>query len=407
MRARAGVSSGQSIAASALISAQSALSSLLLAAAVLLIATVSNLQRTDSGFEPGGLLAVRLNDAEMGETASERWESVQAVIRDVSTIGSSTRVAAASSLPFERGINTPITVSGRPESSGSVEWRAVTPVYFGTLGIDVRQGRNFLASDDIGGAPVVLVNEAFASRFLSGEPAVGQGIEIGSYRGATTDPARPALTAEVVGVVGDIRELARTAPRPTVYVPVPQAQDHLARLRTPAILVRPGVSEDPERVLEALRTTRVLRSPESAVRVSDLLLSAISRERFAASLLTALAAVALILSAVGTYGVLTYLFSQRKREIGVRRAVGATGSDIGFMVVRRGIVPVVLGVALGLGAFTSLSSPLTAFLWGVTATDASALGTVGLIVLFTGGAAILTPTTRALRVDPVEVLCGE
>ncbi len=165
------------------------------------------------------------------ETSRELWAFEQRVVQQLEGSPVIASIAAASSLPLERGINTPMSIGGRPDVWGTVEWRAVTPGYFRTLGIAVRAGRTFEDTDAEGGPSVAIVNEAFARRYFPGESPIGQRIEVGRVRGRFIDPSLAGPGVEIVGIVADIREVSlRAEPRRTIYVPQAQAPTRLSNV---------------------------------------------------------------------------------------------------------------------------------------------------------------------------------
>ena len=210
-------SSGRNRIRQGLLVAQSGLSMVLLVGAGLLVVTLIGLTRVDPGFDPEGLVAVRLPSKPAGyETSPALWDFEQQVVQQLEGSPVIASVAGASSLPLERGINTPMTIGGRPDLWGTVEWRAVTPGYFQTLGIALVAGRTFENTDVAGRPPVAIVNEAFVRRYFRGVNQIGQRIDVGRVKGESIDPSLEGPGVEIVGIVADIREVSlRTEPRRT------------------------------------------------------------------------------------------------------------------------------------------------------------------------------------------------
>jgi putative ABC transport system permease protein len=393
-----------------LLVAQASLSMVLLVGAGLLIVTLIGLTRVDRGFESEGLVAVRLPSKPAGyETSQQLWELERRVIEQVKGASSMASIAGASSLPLERGINTPMSIAGRPDTFGSVEWRAVTPGYFQTLGIALRTGRVFEEDDTAAGAPVAIVNESFARRYFNGENPIGARIDVGGVPGKRIDTVSAGMHVEIVGVVGDIREVSlRTEPRRTMYVPQAQASTRLSNLRgtMPVFIARgrvPGAPVD-RVVVDALRAVDPGLPRPEVFPLDDVVARSLAQERFGAALLSALATLALALTALGIYGVLGYTIQQRRREIGIRMALGASGPQVARLVMMQAIAPVILGVLLGILGSIGLSRVITGFLWGVTPTDPATLVTMTAVLLGVAVAAGWLPAREAASVDPVTTL---
>ena len=397
----------------ALLVAQSGLSMVLLVGAGLLIVTLISLTRLDPGFQSDGLIAVRLPSKPAGyETSQALWELERQVIEQFSGSSVIASIAGASSLPLERGINTPISIAGRPEIVGTVEWRAVTPGYFGTLGIPLRSGRTFENTDVAGRPAVAVVNEAFARRYFPGENPIGERIDVGRIKGELINPSLAAPAVEIIGVVADIREVSlRTEPRRTMYVPQAQASTRLSNVwgTLPVFIAKSWVAGgDIERTLiDAIRVVDPSLPRAQVFPLEDLVARSLARERFGATLLSVLAALALALTAFGIYGVLAYTIQQRRREIGIRMALGASGSHVARLVMRQGIAPVFAGIILGVVSSIGLSQLVAAFLWGVTPTDPATLAATAVLLLGVALTASWLPAREAARVDPVNTLTCE
>jgi putative ABC transport system permease protein len=401
-------SSGRSRLRQSLLVAQSGFSMVLLFGAGLLVATLIGLTRLDPGFESEGLVAARIpsNPPEY-ETAQDVWEFERRVIEQIQSTSAIASIAGASSLPLERGINTPIRIGGRPDIAGSVEWRAVTPGYFRTLGIALMAGRVFGDIDGAGRPAVAVVNEAFARRYFPGENAVGKRFDVGRVQGEFVNPSPVGPGVEIVGIVADIREVSlRDEPRRTMYVPQAQASTHLTKVRaTMPVLIVKGRLADVEGTLRAaIRAVDPGLPRPHVFGLGDVVARSLARERFGATLLSVLAALALVLTAFGMYGVLSYMVQQRRRELGIRMALGASGPEVARLVMVQGIAPVLVGVALGGLSSVGLSRVVAGFLWGVTPTDPATFATTAAIILGVALAASWIPARAAAGVDPVNTL---
>jgi putative ABC transport system permease protein len=403
-------SSGRSRLRQGLLVAQAGLSTVLLVGAGLLVVTLIGLTRVHPGFDSDGLVAVRLTSTPSGYAASQDfWELERRVMRQLEGSPAIASIAGASNLPLERGVNTPMSIGGRPDVGGTVEWRAVTPGYFSTLGIGLVAGRAFQDTDRAGGPPVAIVNEAFARRYFPNESPIGHRIDVGRFRGRLTNASLAGPGVEIVGVVADIREVSlRAEPRRTMYAPQAQAPTALSSvLKTMPVFIARGrlAGGDVERALtDAIRAVDHGLARPQIFPVGDLLARSLARERFGATLLSVLAALALSLTALGIYGVLAYTIQQRRREIGIRMALGASGRQVTRLVMTQGIAPVLVGVLLGVLSSIGLSRVVAGFLWGVTPTDPLTLGAMVAILLGVALAASWIPAREAAAADPVASL---
>jgi putative ABC transport system permease protein len=389
-------SSGKGRMRRGLLVTQSALAMVLLVGAGLLVVTLIRLNGSDPGFDVNGLVAVRLAsrggslDPPDQPDPPDRTAQLLQQLEGSPAIAS---VAAASSLPLERGVNTRIAIPGAPDGAGTVEWRAVTPGYFRTLGITLLAGRSFETTDAAGGPPVAIVNDAFARRYFAGQNPIGQRIDTG---------------VEIVGVVEDVRDVSlRSEPRRTMYVPRAQASIRLLTLlKTPVVIARPR-STGPE-VERTLRQAVLAADPSSSgpqvFPLTAAVARSLARERFGATLLSMLAALALALTALGIHGVLAYTIQQRRREIGIRLALGARGGQVVRLMMRQGLAPVIAGLVLGLAGALGLSRFVAAFLWGVAATDPATMWAVATLLLAVAAGASWIPARAAANLDPASTL---
>jgi predicted permease len=396
-----------------LLGVQSALSMVLLVGAGLLVATLIGLTRVDPGFDREGLVAVRLPSKPAGyATSQDLWELERRVVQQFEGSPLIASIAGASSLPFERGVNTPMSISGRPDAGGTVEWRAVTPEYFRALGVALLAGRSFEHSDVAGGAPVAIVNQAFARSYFPGESPVGQRIDVGRIKGTFINPSLAGAAVEIVGIVADIREASlRLDPRRTMYVPQAQAPTRLslARGALPVFIARPRLAGGnvAGTLTEALRTADPTLPKPDVFPLDDVVARSLARERFGATLLSVLAALALALTAFGIYGVLAYTIQQRRREIGIRMAVGADGGAVIRLLIAQGIAPVLVGLVVGIAGSLGLSRIAAGFLWGVTPTDSVTFAAVATILIGVALVASWIPARAAAGLDPLRALKQE
>ena len=393
----------------ALLVGQCALAVVLLAGAGLLARSTAALQRVDPGFRTTGLLTLQLavsypNQPERGRYVprAARVRYFEEVLRRVRAIPGVEAAAAAATLPVgPRLFNAPVEAEGVPAASQSerprTKWVPVSPDYFRTLGVRLERGRAFAAQDDAAAPPVVVVSRLLAERLWPGEDPLGKRLRL--------MPAPAAAPwATVVGVAADVRSDGLDAPPgPMLYLPYLQRSPIMLALfvRTRqrpdevAQLVRREVrAVDPDQPIYAVRT------------LADILSAGVATRRFVAAALTAFAAVALALAAVGLYGLVSYGVSQRRREIALRIALGAHPRAVQWWVVRSGLRLATLGIALGSAAAVLLSPAIAGLLYGVSRWDPPTLIATPTVLLAAALLACLAPSRRAARVDPAVTLQG-
>jgi len=387
---------------SGILVAQMALSVVLLVGAGLLTRSLIRLQRVDYGFEPEGLLAVstELPSARYGDRESQNG-FYEPLIERVGGLPGVRSVAATTEPPVVGYQMTwSYAVEGRPTERAdglfdARDVRMVTPAYFETLRMRLVEGRELRDSDRADAPLVAVVSERFAAETWPDEEAIGQRISFDGHEGPWH---------EVVGVVNDVRHRDPRETDAAAYVPWVQRQwDWMSWLtlmvRTdgdPRALVRPieaAVRELDDRVPVRLATP-----------VVDLYADSRARSRFATMLLVSFAGLAVALGAIGLYGVLAYGVSQRRREIGVRMALGAGSEQIAGQVVREGLILCGIGLAIGLALSLPLARFVESLLYGVGARDPVTLVAIPLVLLAVGAVAAWIPARRAARTDPASVL---
>jgi putative ABC transport system permease protein len=397
------------------------LSVISLTCAVLLVKTFTGVVRTDPGLEPKNVLTLKLS---LPEARYGRPENIQAFSRDVTerveSLPGVKRAAVTMFLPLEGGADLPFTIVGKYTGGmgenvpgvGDAQYRPVTAGYFETFQIPLTRGRGFTHRDSVGAPLVAMINEAAAKEYFPNENPIGQRIHIGPpYVPELGDPG----PREIVGVVPDVREfgLEEEAP-PVVYVPLEQMQANVLGMilrLTPVSLVVKSEREVPNL---AVSVRKQIWSVDAAQPVNDVRLMdeivdrSLGRQRFAAVLVGTLALLTLILAAVGIYGVLSYLVTQRTREIGVRMALGASARNVLGMVVRQGFVSVLIGVAVGIAvalflAF-KLGGQIAGFLAGGSATDPVTFVLAPTLLAAVALLASVIPAHRASQMDPVLAL---
>jgi predicted permease len=335
-------------------------------------------------------------------------EFVQDSTQRLSSLPGVVAVGAASWLPFETGATLPFTVVGRPltgPSHGFGHWRNISPGYFDTLGIPLVRGRFFSDRDDGKTGGVVIINEAMAHQYWPNLDPLNDRIIIAPNIGPEFDePAR-----QIVGIVGDIREDALDQnPRPTMYVPIAQVTDaRNPRVRQSLVwLVRTRV--EPGSLARAVDHELGDASgglPVAGIRSMDeLVAGSTARQDFNMQLLSSFGGVALLLAALGIYGLVAYSVQQSVHEIGIRLALGASPSDVRNGLLAQGMRLAGIGVVIGLVGALGLTRFMRSFLFGIQANDLAVFLVAPLILVAVALLAIWLPARRASRIDPMEAL---
>jgi putative ABC transport system permease protein len=403
-RAHGGSRRGQRVRG-LLVVTEVALSVCLLVGATLLIQTLYKLRHEPLGFAPEGRLTffTPAPAAALRDRAARMLFDGEMMDR-LRAIPGVTAVAGTNVVPLTSQSNFPTERLGHPDDAvGGTEIRVVTPSYFEVMATSITRGRGFTSDDTASAPPVILVNETLARRWWRDKTPLGDQVVIGRYKGKTVGdgPGQPPRT--VVGVVADTKSVfLKSAPRPTVYVPA--AQPPWTTGGTTWV-----VRGDVERGLaERVRHTILAADPHQRIgrmqTMSDIVATATAGSRFDAGLCGAFAVVALMLTAIGVYGLLAFSIAQRTSEMGVRVALGATRVRIIGLVLRQGVGLTAAGLVIGLTAATWLSRFISTLLFGVRPTDLTSFALVSVVVLAVGVLASMIPARRAARVDPLLAL---
>ena len=387
-----------------LVASQLALALMLLVGSGLMLKSFARLRALDLGFDPDRVLAVTLSLGEGVDEASAA-QFYQTVVEEARGLPGVMAVGATNSLPVRpSGLNGgSFWLESRPREEGQLPpiamFKAVSEGYLEAIGIPLLEGRPMTTSDHSGELPVVWVNETFARAYLDGD-ALG---ELVSFAG-------DGDWGEIVGVVGDARELELTDDiRPMAYLPMVAGEWERFRLAQMSIVLR--TAGDPLTVLPAVR--RIVREVDSTVPLSDastmevIVSESMASTSFTMTLLGVAATVALLLGAIGLFGVISYVVSQRTREIGVRVALGARGEDVQRMIVRQGVGVLMGGVFMGLVGAFALTRLMGAILYEVSATDPWTFAGAPALLVAVSLLASWLPARRATKVDPVMALRAE
>ncbi len=412
---RQGTSRAGVRARSAFVAAQAALAVVLLTGAGLLIASFHRLRQVDLGFEPDGVLAVQFGGMPAGYVAERRaWEVQSRILERIRALPGVSAASVVSIAPFSGNqLNFPMTVVGNPEATRpDVQWRSVGPDYFRTLGTAVVRGREFSDADDARATPVAIVNETFVRKYFGGRDPIGQRIDLGTFGGQEVVPGFDDPERVIVGVVADTRVQALAADVDEI-VYTPRAQDPADPMIAEfigfgALMIRAqGPAQVTPAVLAAIRELDPRLPVPHFLPLRDAIGSSIAQERFNMVLLGAFAGLALVLTAIGIYGVVAYNVRQRVAEIGIRVALGADRARVLGMVLRQGMSPVALGLGIGLAAALALSRVAEGLLFEVSASDPGTFAAIALILSVVALGASYLPARRAARVDPMVALRSE
>jgi putative ABC transport system permease protein len=386
---------------SVLVVTEMALSTTLLVGASLLVRSVVHLQTADPGFQPRDLYSVVPNLPEtryQNDTAKKAFYA-QLVERARSIPGVDAVTIANGAPPGFNFLVGALQMEGEaPPPAGTtsfIKYNSVAPGFFRTMGMRLVEGAGFTDSTGSGGREI-MVNEGFAKKHWPGRTGAGRKVRIVGYDGK-------GEWSRVVGVVADAATGGLTDQRsdPVLYVPGP---DYYA----PAVIVRtkPGVDALPAlRSLVASLDPRL--PPPTLTNIEQAMADSAERPRFTMMLLVTFTIVALVLAAVGLYGVMTYTVAQRTREIGIRIALGATRRRIARAVVSQGVLLAATGVLIGLAGAWWATKLLTKMLYGIAPTDPLSFSIGAALLLATAVLACVVPTRRAIRVDPVIAMRAE
>jgi putative ABC transport system permease protein len=363
----------------------------------LLLRTFVALQQSNLGFNPDHVLTgFVLPPAAKYKLPAERSAFYDRLLERTSALPGVTLASLSSVIPENGDSDTDFLIEGRPRAQSTdqalITWyRDVSASYFAAMEIPLRRGRLFTAGES---APVVVVNETFARRFFPGENPIGRRIGFDDKRLFT-----------IVGIVGDVKVRGpRETSRVETYVPYwqqPEAGTNVV-LKT---------SVDPASLIEPLK--RAVKDVDPSVAVSGaetmdgILAETNSAPRFYAMMVAVFAALALLLAAVGIYGVMAYTVAQRRTEIGVRLALGAAERQIFVLILGDSLKLTAVGLALGTAAALAVSRSMASLLFGVGRADPATYGLTALLLVLVGLAASYVPARRAMRTDPMTALRAE
>jgi predicted permease len=392
----------------ALVVVEIALAVILLAGATLLARTFVNLRGVAPGFDPKNVLTFQMTlTGERYETVAGVADFLQRSFEKLRGLPGVEAVAVTNTLPLDAQYNFPVEFENKPGQITAVQYRTITPDYFRAIGIDLKAGRVVSESDTATAEKVVVVNEAFVKQYMPEsnlQGALGQRFYVGRMFGFD-QPWR------IVGVVADAKQFDLQSAAPsTVFALVLQLANaegkFLSGQRALKFVLR--TTGEPLRLNEAARSAMLEIEPNLPLTrmrsMEQILARSVAQQRFNMLFLGVFAALGLLLSTIGIYGVMSYAVAERTREIGLRMALGAQTRDVLRLIVKQGLALTVVGLGLGLAGAWALTRLIKGYLFGVRATDPMTFAFVALLLALVALVACWMPARRAAKVDPMVAL---
>ena len=395
-----------------LVVAEVSLAMVLLVGAGLMTRTFSSLTSIDLGFRPEHVVTMRLSLPPRNYPTPQWIAFHQNLLSRIANLPSVQAEGISSLTPLsgngnESGIfpdNVPLDAD--PNHSAGCTFSAVSGGYFAAMGIQMVKGRTFTEGDAPDGPPIIVVDEATASKFWPGEDPIGHRVAF-EFRGMSPADPRP-IWRQIVGVVHTVRHYDLTSINPRVQVYVPYTQPALWYQTMPVMSLMVRTAMEPSALVSSVRHEVAALDPVlpvfSVSTMSTYIDDVLEQPRLGMDVMAGFAALALVLAAVGIYGVLSYSVSQRTREIGIRTALGASRSNIMGFIMRGAIILIAAGVVIGVVVSLSSMRLIRGLLYGVSTTDAATYGLVAAVLILVALAATYIPARRASRIDPIVAL---
>jgi predicted permease len=389
----------------ALVVAEVALSVMLLAGAGLLIRSFNRLTNVDPGFRTDHSISFALSLPQAKYTSPELQNGFMNQLADrLQALPGVQASGAALGLPLTNfGFDFTFDIAGRPplkpEDQQSAEVRVATPGYFAAMGIPIIKGRGIKVTDRPGTPGAIVITQTAARQFFPHEDPIGKHLSIG------WGPPGHGVEGDIVGVAGDVKQSSlANVTNPQFWIPYAQRP-------VTSFTVVLHTTRDPQLVVTSVRHAVHDLDPDLAIAqvktLDQVLAESVAQPRFYMTLLTAFALVALVLSAIGIYGVIAYLVGQRSREIGIRMALGAAPGNVVAMIVREGAVMIAIGLAIGIAGALALTRLMSALLFNTSSTDPITYGAVVVTLAAVALVASCVPALRAARVDPALAMRAE
>ncbi|HEY5404539.1 MAG TPA: ABC transporter permease, partial [Pyrinomonadaceae bacterium] len=387
---------------SALVVSELAVAVILLVGAGLLIQSLWRLQKVDSGLQPDHVLTFTVSISDVKYPSEQQSQFFQQLRTKLESLPGVEGASGVLPLPLSGDrFSISFEIDGRPvakKDQPSADFFVADAGYFKAMGIPIVKGRDFNQFDQHKSAQVVIVTEAFARQFFPGEDALGKRIK----PGMSTFDGEKSQMREIIGVVGDIRNRSLSVESKPAYY-VPETQVPFNQL---SMVVR--TTGDPHVLINAVGKEVLALDKDvpvySVKTMNEYLASSVAAPRFNTTLLSIFAGVALVLTIVGLYGVMSYSVAQRTNEIGIRLALGAQRRDVIALVVKQGLLLVLFGLLIGLPSAFALMRLISGLLFGVTNKDPMTFVSAAVVLSLVGLLACYIPALRATRVDPMEAL---
>jgi putative ABC transport system permease protein len=396
-----------------LVSLEICLATVLLLGAGLLLTSLTKLLRVNPGFDPNHVLTLKTSLVDPAFASAVRVDNtVRGVVTRLQSIPGVQSVAAASMLPTEPSVQLPFELPSlppdeRPSPDDKVQWRAISPDYFELMSIPVRHGRAISLSDSNAAASIAVINQSFAQKYFLHRDPTTQTIVIGRHEG----PQFADNSRQIVGVVADTHELGlNQPPAPSVFIPIAQVPDSLTGFVNSVMpmnwLIRTSgeplaISRRIHQEFLAVNPDLITSDPRSLTQVLG---ASLEQQKTQTALIGFFSAAALLLGAIGLYGVLAYSVAQRRQEIGIRMALGANRANVLRLIVLHGLKLTTAGIAAGIIIGLLVTRYLSAQLFNLSPNDPATYFAVAALLLLVSLAATAIPARRASQLDPLTCL---
>jgi putative ABC transport system permease protein len=396
-----------------LVGMEISLATILLLGAGLLLSSFIRLRRVSPGFDPRNVLTLKTSLTGPSFASSARLAAVvRKVVDRLQAVPGVQAAAAGTLLPTEASLQMSLELPAlpsaqRPAADSEAQWRAISPAYFEVMRIPLLQGRSFSDVDSAGALPVAMVNQAFLRKYFPQGDGIGQLVMLGRTMG----PQFAENARQIVGVVADTRELGLDEPfSPAVFVPLAQVPDSfvvfLNDLMPMNWLIR--VNGEPQAFARTIHQEMLAIDPDLVTSnpqsLEQVLSTSLAQQRLQAALLGSFSGAALLLGAIGLYGVLAHSVAERRQEFGIRTALGASPGAVLWLVLRESSKLVLWGLAVGLVASALLGRLLRGFLFGVSAGDPEVYAAVIVTLVTVVFIASYLPARRVMKIDPLVAL---